>query len=499
MNLLQMSFSGAILILAVIVVRTISINKLPKITFLVLWGIVLLRLLIPFSVHSMLSVYSLVNRSMPVSEIVSDMPVSDYTPTVQPAQAGQIFIGDNTVQMPQDVQNNVHVSVWIIIWCIGTIICAAFFIISYLRWSFEFKTSLPVTDTFITQWLKEHRLKRPIAIRQSDRIKTPLTYGILQPVILMPGKTDWENKQQLQYILLHEYVHICRYDIVMKLISAAALCIHWFNPMVWAMYILFNRDIELACDECVIRKFGEDSKSEYALTLISMEEKKSGLMPICNNFSKNAIEERITAVMKIKKTSFAAIIVSVALVASVTTAFATSAITDDQQSNAIPAADLPDEDDCISIANKCLNSIINDYWKIENIVYTGFVDVAETPIEINNVQYYSIENECNSIDELVQLMSNVYTEAQIEKILSWCTDGDEPLIIEYEGKLWRQEAYAMGTPFILPINEAEKVDNNTLEVVTESDGNEDFLVKIILKIEGNKWKIDGIEEIEKEQ
>ncbi len=142
-------------------------------------------------------------------------------------------------------------------------------------------------------------MKRPILVRQSDRISAPLTYGIFRPVILMPKKTDWKNEKQLQYVLSHEYVHIYRYDTVTKLIVTLALCIHWFNPFVWVMYILFNRDIELACDESVIRQFGEKSKSAYSLMLINMEATKSGLLPFCNNFSKNAIEERITAVMKI--------------------------------------------------------------------------------------------------------------------------------------------------------------------------------------------------------
>ncbi len=142
-------------------------------------------------------------------------------------------------------------------------------------------------------------MKRPILVRQSDRISAPLTYGIFRPVILMPKKMDWKNEKQLQYVLSHEYVHICRCDTVTKLIATLALCIHWFNPFVWVMYILFNRDIELACDESVIRQFGEKSKSAYSLMLINMEATKSGLLPFCNNFSKNAIEERITAVMKI--------------------------------------------------------------------------------------------------------------------------------------------------------------------------------------------------------
>ena len=104
-------------------------------------------------------------------------------------------------------------------------------------------------------------------------------------------KNGLENEKQLQYVLSHEYVHIYRYDTVTKLIATLALCIHWFNPFVWVMYILFNRDIELACDESVIRQFGEKSKSAYSLMLINMEATKSGLLPFCNSFSKNAIEE----------------------------------------------------------------------------------------------------------------------------------------------------------------------------------------------------------------
>ena len=97
-----------------------------------------------------------------------------------------------------------------------------------------------------------------------------LTYGVFHPVILMPKQTDWKNINQLRYIFSHEYVHIYRFDTIAKLIATYALCIHWFNPLVWVMYILFNRDIELACDESVIRQFGDKSKSAYSLMLISI-------------------------------------------------------------------------------------------------------------------------------------------------------------------------------------------------------------------------------------
>lgn len=143
----------------------------------------------------------------------------------------------------------------------------------------EFRTALPVHSHYVEKWLKKHPLKRPILVRQSDRIFAPLTYGIFRPVILMPKKMDWKNEKQLQYVLSHEYVHICRCDTATKLIATLALCIHWFNPFVWVMYFIFNRDIELACDESVIRKFGERSKSDYSLMLINLEAAKSGLLP----------------------------------------------------------------------------------------------------------------------------------------------------------------------------------------------------------------------------
>lgn len=80
------------------------------------------------------------------------------------------------------------------------------------------------------------------------------------------------------------------------LIAALTVCVHWFNPFVWVLYFLFNRDIELACDENVVHRLGQESRSSYARILINMEAAKSGLAPFCNHFSRTAIEERITAI-----------------------------------------------------------------------------------------------------------------------------------------------------------------------------------------------------------
>ena len=319
MTLLEVSFSGAVFIIAVVIIRAIAINSLPKKTFLVLWEMVLLRLVIPFTIPSAFSIYTLINNTISTPTFFEA-----ETNNVASAVSREYFVVIQGIEQP--VTNIPFVSVWFIVWCIGMILFAGFFIVSYLRCWIEFRTALPVNNDYVEQWIKERPLKRRISIKQSDRISTPLTYGVLHPVILMPKQTDWKNINQLRYIFSHEYVHIYRFDTITKLIAAYALCIHWFNPLVWVMYILFNRDIELACDESVIRQFGDKSKSAYSLMLISMEAKKSGLSPLCNNFSKNAIEERITAIMNTKRTTIITLLSACLIVLVTVSLFATSAI-----------------------------------------------------------------------------------------------------------------------------------------------------------------------------
>lgn len=319
MSLLQMSFLGTVIILLIVVLRAVLINRLPKKTFLILWWIALIRLLVPFSIKSVTSIYSL------LQSIYSDInPVrTAQTTTFLPIHGNMPEIANGLSEAM--VQRTESISILSVIWLTGLLLCFGFFAVSYIKCYREFRFSLPVENDILEAWKEKHPLKRSLSIRQTETIAAPLSYGVIRPVILMPKNTEWKNIYQLRYVLEHEYVHIRRLDMLTKLIMIAAVCIHWFNPLVWVMYILFNRDLELSCDETVVRRFGMDIKSVYATALISMEEKKSGLTPLCNSFSKNAIEERIRAIMKIKKTSKFAVIISAVLVICVTGGFATSA------------------------------------------------------------------------------------------------------------------------------------------------------------------------------
>ncbi len=406
MNLLQMSFSGAVFITAVVMIRAAAINKLPKKTFLVLWELVMLRLLIPFSIPSMFSIYTLVTHSISSTTLPETEAGFNF-----PAIQGQFVTTRGMEQPAVDIASSVFV--WCIVWCAGMILSALFFAVSYLRCLIEFRTALPVRNHDIEKWLVEHPLKRPISVRQSDRISAPLTYGIFRPVILMPKKMDWKNETQLQYVLSHEYVHIYRYDTVTKLIATLALCIHWFNPFVWVMYVLFNRDIELACDESVIRQFGEKSKSAYSLMLINMEATKSGLLPFCNNFSKNAIEERITAVMKIKKTSLLAICIAAILIVGVTTTFATSAAGSSREKDTIHDTDFSDE----------------EIDKLLALQFDGYEDMRVSEFQ-NKVWELTDTKEYRNLLERFSQNTTLYEQKDSNEIASFLFYTLEPLTAE---------------------------------------------------------------------
>ena len=324
MGIIQMSLTAAMLILAVIMIRQLAIHRLPKRAFVAFWCVVLVRLLIPFSVtlpaigpeaDAAISTTAWAYAGTVVegaqgsqtSDVVNSgtgMIASDTAgmvaeePTYSRAYTG---ITTNTVNaMLPRIPESIAVTFAITLtWAIGMLAAGLFFLITHLRSRRIYRESLPVNNAYVGAWIDKHRGIRRIQARQSDRITAPLTYGLIKPVILFPKSTNWQDIGSLQYILTHEMTHIRRLDVLLKWLLAAALCIHWFNPLVWAMYILANRDIELACDEAVVRACGETTKSGYAKALVGLEESRGMLSPLYASFSKNSIEERIVAIMKI--------------------------------------------------------------------------------------------------------------------------------------------------------------------------------------------------------
>ena len=307
MILLEMSVSASLLIIGITIVRVLAIDRLPKVTFVILWGIVVCRLLIPFSITSpfgMAAGFDNWNSFLPErsSTIIVALPQSTtIKPVMNPA-------GQAAAATP------IPVDLVLIFWGLGSVACASFFLVAHIRSRREYETALPVDNPFIGEWLWSHKTIRPVRIRQFDQITAPLTYGVFRPVILLPKAMDWTDEEQIRYVLEHEFTHIKRFDTAWKWLLALSLWIHWFNPLIWGMYVFANRDMELSCDEAVVRTFGATQRSAYARALIKLEERRSKYTLLYNNFSKDAIKERIHAIMKLRRITLAGMAVAVLLV-----------------------------------------------------------------------------------------------------------------------------------------------------------------------------------------
>lgn len=312
MTLWQMSLSGAVLIAAAALLRLAVPCLLPRRAVVLLWGLVLLRLLTPLTIPRPAPMAGIVPESLPLSE------VGEAAWTLLSHRPYEELSGQVTAA----------VSPWLLLWAAGVLLCGAGVAVLYGRELRKLSTAMPVRSDVVDRWMAEHAGRKNIAVRQSDRVSTPLTYGSFHPVIIFPREMDLEDEEAVSYVLLHESIHIHRRDGALKLMAASALCIHWFNPMVWLMVGLISRDVELACDEAVVRTVGTEHRRDYARTLIRLEEQRSGLGSLSNGFCGSAMEERIRLIMKTKQNTIRSAGMGIVVLLVLAAVFFTSAATE---------------------------------------------------------------------------------------------------------------------------------------------------------------------------
>lgn len=216
-GLLSASGSAAVMIFALIVLRSLFQDRTPRRIYCLLWDLVLVRLLILAALPSPLSIW----RSAPA---VSPMAVQG---TLSAANSAPVVMETAGASSAAPVSAGRIVSA---VWLTVALAAAAWFILNHLSARRVYAASLPCADGFVRDWLSARALRRPIGVRVSDRVAAPLTYGILRPLILLPSGLDFGDRQALGCILEHEYQHILRFDTLRKALLAAAACLHWFNP-----------------------------------------------------------------------------------------------------------------------------------------------------------------------------------------------------------------------------------------------------------------------------
>lgn len=335
LSFIEISVYGGIMILAIAVIRAVLKSRLPKRAFVILWLAAILRLILPFELPFAGSVYTLAElcRRDEVTEspVFEDAVIQSGNGIVEYYFNGyrQYPRVEESAEPSSEADSGIELPWKKLIYFTVATALAGYFGISYIKNIRKFRSSLPLSGEDISRIAKNVEIPKGLRIRQSDEISAPLTYGVFRPVILLPkiilnGK-DSESKQRLlDFALMHELTHIRRFDPAIKLLAVAVCCVHWFNPAVWLMAWLLNRDIELSCDEMVVSAFGCDSRADYANALISLEEKRSGV-PFYTGFCRNAVQERITAIMKTKKISVISALAACLVVACTIGAFATSA------------------------------------------------------------------------------------------------------------------------------------------------------------------------------
>lgn len=305
LKIINMSISASWLILAVLILRLV-LKKAPKWVNVLLWGIVAVRLICPLSFESALSL-------IPSSETIPLDIEMAAKPTIDsgvPAINSVVNPVLSSFAPPQHVLTSANpLQIWIpilnIIWLIGVGALLLYTAVSYWRLCRKVDTAVRYKGN----------------IFQSENVSSPFVLGIIKPRIYLPFNM---NGQDLEHVVAHEQAHIRRKDHWWKPLGFLLLTIHWFNPLMWLAYVLLCRDIELACDEKVIKELGNEQRADYmqALVACSVNRRMIAACPLA--FGEAGVKERVKSVMNYKKPAFWVIIIAVIICVGVAACFLTN-------------------------------------------------------------------------------------------------------------------------------------------------------------------------------
>ncbi len=260
-KILNMSLTASVIIVTVLILRVL-LRRAPRIYSYMLWTVVLFRLLCPIAINTPLSVLGLFDT--PIVETTDSVSQVAYIPnnivhTENPEVTLPVPVLDNAVNnvLPQGAEQLVAdpleapVSIATYIWLAGIVAMIGVSMISYVKLRKSLVGAVRVRGN----------------IYVADYITTPFVLGIFRPRIYLLSSL---SEQEQEYILKHEQYHIRRGDHIFKLLAYVALCIHWFNPLVWLAFLLFSKDMEMSCDEAVVKKLGEDVRADYSASLLNL-------------------------------------------------------------------------------------------------------------------------------------------------------------------------------------------------------------------------------------
>lgn len=334
-TVLNMSFTASYCILAVIALRLL-LRRLPKLFSYLLWSVVLFRLLCPVSISAD---YSLLRVN---THVFSAENITETNGTYNKNSDEEYTSYNNNAALPNGA-NTQHIN--------DTAQADALNLTKQLRLPTVIKAAsllwlLVIIFLMLRSIVSTVKLRRFLGdavrieenIYEKKGIDTPFVIGIITPQIYLPLHL---SESERKYVLAHEATHIARKDYIIKLLAYAAACIHWFNPLVWLAFSLMEKDMEMSCDESVLKKMGISSKENYSRTLLSLSSETSMLRVNPVAFSERKVKERVKNILSYRKKTMFTVVITAAAIAVVSLGLAINpkaesaarAWSDDSESN----------------------------------------------------------------------------------------------------------------------------------------------------------------------
>ena len=311
LNVLNLSISAGYIVLLVLVLRLL-LKRAPKWITVVLWGIVALRLILPFSIESIFSL-------IPSAETVSPDIMLDRTPAIDSGipivnRVVNPMIEGSFAPDPLTSANPLQlwIPTWALLWIVGMAVLLVYMLVSYLRVLRRVGTAVRLRDN----------------LYQSEAVVSPFVLGLVKPRIYLPFNID---EKHLEYVLAHENAHIRRRDHLWKPLGFLLLTIHWFNPLMWIGYILLCRDIELACDEKVIRSLRHDARADYSEALLHLSVNRRMIAACPLAFGEVGVKTRVRSVLNYKRPAFWIILAALLICIAVAVCFLTNPLSPDAE------------------------------------------------------------------------------------------------------------------------------------------------------------------------
>ena len=390
LKIFNLSITASWLVLTVVILRLL-LRKAPKAISCALWMIVALRLALPFSLDSVLSLVPSA-ETIPSDFTTTETPQLDsgfyeVNNVINPIITETLANQGNTVEPPaKSLADNLAV-----VWSIGVALMLMYMLVSYVRVRLKVREAVPIKDKLMI----------------CDHVGTPFILGVIRPRIYLPSEL---GESDSAYVIEHEMAHLARLDHLWKPLGFLLLSVYWFNPILWLAYVLLCRDIELACDERVIRKLGGEIKKPYSDALVncSMPRRMISACPLA--FGEVGVNGRIKAVLNYKKPAFWVIIVATVAVVITAVCFLTN------------PEKLPDNDPTPPDREVAIGEVLTKALR-ETIISENESDCSEANYSALDYTVLDVNENINTVTIYAVVMYREYNSA------------DGKLTVEYETHL----------------------------------------------------------------